>query len=290
MISAPFTGHASRTYIMTLAMTTLDGLIATVPEKNLRAYSLFNILEVGIREVIIRAIEDTSGPRAWKSYLPADVFPTFQKAREYERSIKWSNLISHHPLYYTEFPDLSKVIERTSNWNGTFKFLFQRKDVFLGVLRAVEPSRNKIAHNRLVTDEDIALLEAAVSQLASLIGPSVLIELITHPTVSAPLSRVFSSMLTEVETAARSLRALEPLPDTSTWATAHISWWYDETYIGHNLQPVDSYYEFLHDYASLPRSRGSGYLIENFIKSSNWDSLYSQAQACISTIMSQLRG
>src|SRR6266508_2715396 len=120
--------------------------MSLIPENNLVAYKLMYNIEVGLREFLISTF-GAGNQKWWKQRLPVDVFYKFKAGREEEKKIKWVELISHHPLYYIEFPDLKKIIERNDNWRDAFQQIFGDKSVFCGGLRELEPVRNKIAHN-----------------------------------------------------------------------------------------------------------------------------------------------
>jgi hypothetical protein len=114
-----------------------------VPEENLKTYKILYCVEVGIREFIIENLESRGGTNCWKQRLPPDVLKTFRDGIKYERRIKWSNLVPHHPLYYVEFPDLKKIIERADNWRNVFDTVLKSKDVFISTLTELEPIRSR---------------------------------------------------------------------------------------------------------------------------------------------------
>ena len=113
-----------------------------------------------MREFVIESLEAACGPLWWKQRLPPDVLARNREALEYERNIKWCQLIPHHPIYYIEFPDLKKVIERTDNWRDAFEPVFGRRDIFISKLSELEPIRNRIAHNRKATKANLDTVES----------------------------------------------------------------------------------------------------------------------------------
>ena len=92
----------------------------TVPEENLAIYKLLLIIEVGLREFLIEALEASCGSDWWKKRLPGDVLAAYRNGCRYERRIRWCQLVPHHPIYYVDFPDLKKVIQRSDNWKDVF--------------------------------------------------------------------------------------------------------------------------------------------------------------------------
>src|SRR4029077_18927016 len=102
-----------------------------VPEQNITIYKHLFIIEAGLREFIIDALGDKFGALWWKIRLPPDVLKSFKEGRSYEKGIKWSEIVPHHPLYYVEFPDLKKIIQRSDNWRDVFEPVLKNKDVMI---------------------------------------------------------------------------------------------------------------------------------------------------------------
>jgi hypothetical protein len=75
-----------------------------VPANNITIFKRLYSIEVGLREFIIAQIESKDGKRGWKTRLPADLLNAFRNAITYERAVKWTNLVPHHPIYYLDFP------------------------------------------------------------------------------------------------------------------------------------------------------------------------------------------
>ena len=87
-----------------------------VPEENIRIYCHLYIIENAVRELIVELLSAIDGPRWYKKRLPGDVLGKYREGVEFERGIKWFQLIPLHPIYYIDFPDLKKIIERDNNW------------------------------------------------------------------------------------------------------------------------------------------------------------------------------
>lgn len=134
-----------------------------VPPENVAIYSLLFQIETGLREVIIDCLAATDGPRWYIHRLPGDVLEKYRSARAVERAVPWARCVPHHPIYYTDFPDLHKTLCRDDNWRDAFAALFGRKEFVGGMFAQLEVIRNKVAHNRKSTPIDLQLVEAALS-------------------------------------------------------------------------------------------------------------------------------
>ena len=99
-----------------------------VPNENVSVFILLFQIEVCLRELIIKILSSKHGPRWWKHRLPQDVLRSYREGRDVERQLKWHPHIPHHPIYYIDFPDIKKIIERSDNWNECFQPVFGQKE------------------------------------------------------------------------------------------------------------------------------------------------------------------
>ena len=53
-----------------------------------------------------------------------------------------------------------------------------------------------------------------------------------------------------------------------TWDLVRQQWWFDETYLGQSTAPLEECFELLGQYSKFPRHRGSGHLVESWVKTS----------------------
>jgi len=65
-------------------------------------------------------------------------------------------------LAYSQFPHLKKIID--DNWSAIFHWYFKPKSIFIGFFDALEGLRNKLAHNRPLTDLEVEHLATIASQ------------------------------------------------------------------------------------------------------------------------------
>jgi hypothetical protein len=265
---------------------TIDG--CAVPDENVIIYRLLYDIEVGLREFIIEALESKCGSRWWKERLPSDVLTNFREGRKCERNITWCRLIPHHPMHYTDFPDLRKVIERRDNWKDVFQPILKRKEILTSTLSELEPIRNTVAHNRKATEEDLHIVKAAYQKITTAIGEERFLRLVSKSTTAEDLPQIVLQLRMEAESAFRYCTACKPLVGLEVWKRTQASWWFDAEYLGHRLSAIKECFDTLVAYSQLPRSRGCGYKIEEWVKSKDIEEKYIQAMQEFSELLDNL--
>jgi Swt1-like HEPN len=254
--------------------------MVNVPEYNTEAYRLLFQIENTLRAFITTCLEKTVGPRWFKSRLPADLLEKYKASLAWERAIPWQLLVPHHPLFYLDFPDLRKIIDRKDNWNDIFSTYFRDKQVFLGHLESLESIRNRIAHNRYLQRLDVDRLNIVAQMINDGIshypGPlrgdfyarSGLIDELKA--IRQEATRAFSEIT--------NLRSLHPL---EAWQSCCNEWWFDEDYLGLKIESVAPFFASANAYSCLPRNVGQGYLLEQWVKINDINGLY---QNCLDSI------
>ena len=252
-----------------------------VPPHNLAVYKLLYSIEVGLRELIIESLESACGTRWWKERLPGDILKEYSKAIDYERNIKWLELVSHHPLYYVEFTDLKKIIERRDNWKEVFEPVFGRKEILVSTLSKTEPIRNKIAHNRKVTKADLDIVQAAHQTITTAVGKKRFDRLVARCTLAEDLTKVLSRLRIEAKTGFESCTDCCELKQPEVWEYVKDKWWFDEAYLDCSLEAIKEYFSSLCQYSKLPLhgSRGSGYEIQTWVRTNRLSNTYAEAEA-----------
>lgn len=258
-----------------------------VPPLNTQVFKLLFVVEVGLRELIIREFERL-GPSEWKRRLPPDVLDSFRSASTYERNITWTSLVPHHPIYYLDFPDLRKIIDNAANWRDVFRAVFKRKDVVVTTLAEIEPIRNRLAHNRLLSHNDVDIVEAALAKLSSALGGAGLSQLAAEPTVDLALENTLRLLRQEVEESVCTCQRFEPL-ELVVWPDVRERWWLDEDYLQHPIDCIREYFSMLEAYLLLPRSRGTGHRIESWVRSSDLDRCADSALAQIDALTGEAK-
>jgi hypothetical protein len=249
-----------------------------VPEENIEIYCYLYSIETALRELIIELLSAIDGPIWYKKRLPGDVLEKYRAGVVFERGIKWFQLVPLHPIYYIDFPDLKKIIEREDNWKDAFKRIFSRKDILTSTLAELEFIRNKIAHNRKATSKDVEIVEGAHAKLSESIGVSYFRELSARCTCSTDISKRLNELQRECEKVFCICNNYEHLEKIDIWESICAEWWFDESYLGHKLEAISSYFGTIEMYLALPRSRGCGHKIESWVKSSDIEEKYASAQ------------
>lgn len=265
---------------------TCDTTMATnspiaVPERNLEAYTLLFQIENALRECIIAALNQAVGGLWHKERLPPDVLEKYRDGVAYERKCRWVHLAPHHPLYYVDFPDLRKVIESERNWREAFAPIFSRKDILAASLSEVEVVRNRVAHNRILMDDDVQIVRAAHQAIRQSMGNTRFDQLVL---ISAEVPAIRERLLClrrAIQTACQSCSECAILNIREEMVRYSEQWWLTGDYLGEDVSEIHSLLTDLVDYTDLPRSRGVGYRIEAWVAARN---IESRCATCIETI------
>lgn len=260
--------------------------MATIPENNIAAYELLYKLEVGLREFLI----DTFGredQKWWKQRLPPDVLDKLKEGREKERKIKWINLLPHHPIYYIDFPDLKKIIEVKDNWRDAFQSFFADKDVFCGGLRELEPIRNKIAHSRRISENEIHMLKGNIAKFESAIGKERWDKLVLGQTVESSISEKIISLRELSNSTFQKMIECSLVENLDVWNKLMQEWWFDSDYLCQDITSVENLYAVADNYQKLPRHRGSGHIIENWVNQNLTQELHKDVANTFDLLLAQ---
>jgi hypothetical protein len=255
-----------------------------VPEQSIAIYKHLFVIEVGLREFIIDALGDKFGALWWKTRLPPDVLKSFRDGRNYEKGIKWFEIIPHHPLYYVEFPDLKKIIQRSDNWRDAFEPVLKNKDVVITTLTELEPIRNKISHNRKTSDGDLAIVEAAQKKLAAAVGEGYLAKLASRCTLALDIRSHIFKLQAETELAFQLVKECKAIEVARAYEIMQ-NWWFDEAYLNLPIGGIKNFFEAVAAYSRLPRPRGSGHKIIRWLKDINIDNKFDKAVRECSAIL-----
>lgn len=239
-----------------------------IPSENIEIYCHIFLIENALRELIIEELGKVFGPKWYNSRLPSDVLQKYRDGKKYERNIKWVMLIPQHPIYYVDFTDLKKVIDRSDNWKDVFSAIFLRKDVILATLTELEFIRNKIAHNRKASIKDLEIVKGAETKLSEFIGSNRYLELISQCSFTSNIYETLTELKREFEHSYEVCKCMGHLDLLKTWSFVNTCWWFDEYYLGSPIIGIKKYFEILLIYQSIPRVRGNGYKIEYWVKNS----------------------
>ena len=262
----------------------MNNIPQSVPSENLEIYALLFQFEVGLREYLIETLEGADGPLWWKGRLPPDVKEHFLDGRKYELGISWSRLIPHHPIYYINFTDLKKIVERRDTWREAFQPLFRSKELLMGHLTRLEPIRNSVAHNRRTGPGDLDIVRGALQVLRSALGTERFEELIARCTSAEDIPVTLDALHEEVRRTFAHCMRVEQLPELTAWERVRASWWFDEEYLANDVESITEYFIALAEYSDLPRIRGSGSTIESWLRSSKLQEKYDHADLVLNTL------
>lgn len=265
-------------------MLSLNQGIGEIPHTNISAYKLLFCIETGIREFIIEKLTEIEGPRWYRQRLPGDILQKYKRAMEIERSIPWTHLIPHHPIYYVDFTDLKKIIEANNNWK-VLEDTFKRKEVITTTLTKLEVVRNKIAHSRKLSENDLLQVKVSYTEISEMIGKEKFHALQKNCSEQIDIGNALLKLYEFIKNAKH--RILHYLPtEVSLIESASLhSWWFDETYLGHNLGPINDFIKCLESYITLPRFVGSGYIIEAWVLSNDIEIIATSAENALNLLL-----
>ncbi|MFZ0886892.1 MAG: hypothetical protein WA005_00430 [Candidatus Binataceae bacterium] len=253
-----------------------------VPEANLGVYGCLFVVETVVRELIIEQLEAAAGPRWYVQRLPADLLTKYRGAVQEARRVKWVQLVPHHPVYYLDFPDLRKILSRADNWKDGFAPVILKKDLFLATLEELDPIRNAVAHNRTTSESALKLAESAFAKVRNYLGEALFDRLAQRATTRLDIPDRLRELLTEAAACLKVCHDYARLADRSIWQGVRDEWWFDDSFIEVDVGLVRRYFELLDEYCLLPRTRGSGHLIETWVERSPLDAAFAQLERALS--------
>lgn len=129
----------------------LPASVAEAAKKMADVYPKFYVFENSLRNVIKRVLSAKYGKNWWATRSPTDVQNRVKDRKGKETKMPWHGARATHEIYYSDFGDLRKLIE--SNWND-FKGIIPTQQWITQKLIELEPPRNVIAHNNLLSAKD----------------------------------------------------------------------------------------------------------------------------------------
>jgi hypothetical protein len=236
-------------------------LVHTAPTTNEEAYSLLFQLENALRELLIETLERLDGPQAFRHRLPGDLFTRYKQAIAEERQAVQMGYVPQHPLYYLDFPHLREIITSRPNWDEAFGTIFGRKDVFSANYAQLEFTRNRVAHNRLISPMELQSLRTHVGILATAVGHERYVSLAGRRTQAPSICAHARQLRQLAESTFLACSECSIVEDLSLWTTSETAWWFQDHYLGVDPAPVHAYFTAVRQYTTLPRPRGAGHLL-----------------------------
>lgn len=266
----------------------MDSTHPIVPRPNTTAFELIYTIETGLREFIIRELEMAYGPQWHSVRLPSDISDKFLRGYRTEKLVRWTNNVSHHPIYYIDFPELRKIIEENRNWREVFHTYFNRKDIFISTLSQIESVRNKVAHNRIITNSDVDLLSRTLDYLKQTVGEVDFLSLSAKSTQVTSLQDTLRKLVDEVSTMFNIVIQYELPQPFPVWGTVKDSWWWESSYLNtpaDNLECVAKYYQLVEEFGKLERVSRAWHRIEAWVSGKPIDDVYQRAQQALDSLL-----
>lgn len=136
-------------------------------QRVLDVHEILFSLENRLRIFIHKTMTERFGPGWEKKRVSSEVYTAWIEKREKARSADGEET---RLLWYADFTDYVKIIERRDNWKEIFEPIFRNKvDVQVSFMR-LHPIRVSAAHYRVVTKEDYLLLGVEAQRILRAIG------------------------------------------------------------------------------------------------------------------------
>ncbi len=125
---------------------------------NPEAYHLLYAFENKLRLFIHNRMEKTVGKEWWKQRIPSDVQERCEERKRKRENYPWMEAKECHPIFYSDFLDLMKIMTLKDNWKQIFSQYFNNVAWTKTRLEELNVIRNDIAHNRELTPDDFQKL------------------------------------------------------------------------------------------------------------------------------------
>jgi hypothetical protein len=141
----------------------VQDIIETVsPEETSRrrltqAYDIISHLEPSLRDFIEAELRTVYGDDWWVKGVPNQIRIDCED-RKSKKEKSFEN--TYHPIYYAYVNDYLVIIERRDNWKNIFRGIFGDQNQLKASFAWVSQSRDPVAHNRPITDDDLLMLTA----------------------------------------------------------------------------------------------------------------------------------
>lgn len=247
------------------------------PLMNSELYGLIFSIENLVREFIIFKLSGIEGPHWHKRRIPGPILQKYKEGKQYERQIKWNQLVPHHPIYYIDFPHLKAIIEQKNNWDDAFSSVFGRRDILVSKLSEMEPIRNRIAHNRACSLYDLEVVRSIIEYLENCISQDMSFVVPESCAIARDIKTTISDLLSEIATVDELCTCYRNIHSTPVWDLVSKEWWFDTEYLDASISGIEAYFDFIEVYQKLPRGRGSGHRLEKLMTESDYQNLKAKA-------------
>lgn len=122
--------------------------------------------ENNFRLFIQRTLENEIGKDWWKQAVPQDVQNTCSDLKEKRERLTGPSEESYPMIYYADFNDYYKIIEKRDNWSKVFRKYFPDLAwIKTKLLTELSPIRNDIAHSRELTPDIAQKLRSITDEI-----------------------------------------------------------------------------------------------------------------------------
>ena len=133
----------------------------------LPVYLAFFCLENSIRGLVVERLEETHGSDWWEKCASTQMKTKVEGRRTKEGRDRWHINRGESEIYYTDFGDLSSLIQ--NKWVD-FADLFPDQNWVLSRLTELEASRNIIAHSNSLDERDFERLRLYLQDWVRQVG------------------------------------------------------------------------------------------------------------------------
>ena len=166
----------------------------------------------------------------------------------------------HHPLYYLDFPDLKKLIINNANWPSSFELVFTKKGAVESSLSEIELIRNKIAHSRPLSEDELEILVAAKAKLFAGLSQRDLDAAKEAASHAISIRKILGTLESSILSSMAAIQAGDPL------TLEHLesfmltdAWWFDDAYLGGPVTALTAFISMCRDYARIPSGIGQNH-------------------------------
>lgn len=246
---------------------------ASASSRNCACYGTLNVIENSLRGLCTVRLSKRYGAKWYKSQLSPTAQRKYVDGLAYERSQFSLGFTSYHPVYYLDFSDLREILCRKDNWRECFSDLFGEKnyELLTSSLSELEPIRNKVAHNRLVSDHELSVANSFLDSLTQWLGADEINQYTEDSAATQPVFATFTIIRPEIIALTDQVARYLPIRTDSLSGPSYFSnWWWDISYVGNELAEIDNFYDLITQYAQLERGRrGTGFAVEAWVAGSS---------------------
>ena len=213
-----------------------------------------------------RDLEANAGSFWWKKLNDPVIKGPFADIAAYAADAVKHDGVIYSPSYYLNFSDLRKIILRKDLYRDVFVNRFGNNPVHLdSTLAILEPSRNTVAHNRPIFQNEVDRINTAWLTFEGLVGPAQVESLLAYPTQVESIRSRLHDEADKLESALEICKRLARLD----WEPRRIEWWFDSEIIGIATQSIQETYRLMNMYSALPREVGGIVEIESWVRANH---------------------